>query len=559
MEITQDNLKEMLVPPGHLSLEQFDAVALRSVEEKKSLQFLLVEDGLISDENLGRTIADFLDFHFADLRNVVLKEEFIKLLPEVVVRAQRAVVFATTADEIHLATESVDNYELVTLLEKKAGKKIVIFYTTATNIDKALKYYKGDLHVKTNAVIASCLENRQDGDIVRLVDLFLEYANDNRASDIHIEPTVGEVLIRFRVDGLLHEAVRYPAVLHEKIVFRLKIMAHLQTDEHAMAQDGRFDYKGIDSVFDVRVSILPITDGENIVMRLLDSRTHHYSLENIGLSSSDYQKILNAAERPHGMIMSVGPTGSGKTTILYTILEKLNSKEVNIMTIEDPVEYDIEGIQQTQVNLKKNLTFATGLRSIVRQDPDIIMVGEIRDEETADIAINSALTGHLVISTLHTNDAATTFPRLTEMKVEPFLIASSLNLIIALRLVRRICDNCKESYVSSAIETETLNSNVAAQSCIHAITGSADFAGMRLYRGKGCKHCNNSGFSGRVGIFEVLEVDEDIRLLITKKASADVIGAKALEAGMTSLLCDGLSKVIKGTTTLEEVLKVASM
>ena len=559
MEITQENLEEMLVLPGHLTKEQFDASVLAAHNEHLSLQVYLSSEGLISDENLGRTIADFFDCHFADLHKITIKDECLAYIPEVVVRAQRAVIFEATDTEVHVATELLQNYEFFTLLQKKIGKKLVIFYTTAANIDRALKYYKGDLHAKTNEVIASCLENRQDGDIVRLVDLFLEYANDNRASDIHIEPTKEEVLIRFRVDGLLHEAVRYPAALHEKIVFRIKIMSHLQTDEHAMAQDGRFDYEGTDNVFDVRVSILPITDGENIVMRLLDSKTHHYSLENLGLSNADYKKVLDAAERPHGMIISVGPTGSGKTTVLYTILEKLNSSEINIMTIEDPVEYDIEGIQQTQVNFKKNLTFANGLRSIVRQDPDIIMVGEIRDEETADIAINSALTGHLVISTLHTNDAATTFPRLTEMKVEPFLIASSVNLIIALRLVRRICDNCKESYMCSAIEAEALIAHKEASKCLATISGDKDISQLRLYKGRGCKNCNNSGFSGRVGIFEVLEVNDEIRLLINKKASADVIGAKALELGMTSLLCDGIAKVVNGTTTLEEVLKVASM
>jgi type II secretory ATPase GspE/PulE/Tfp pilus assembly ATPase PilB-like protein len=392
---------------------------------------------------------------------------------------------------------------------------------------------------------------------VRLVDLFLEYAFDSRASDIHIEPLENDILVRFRVDGLLHEAVRYPRELHDKVIFRIKIMSHLQTDEHAAAQDGRFEYKGGDSRLDVRVSILPITDGENVVMRLLDSRTHRYSLETLGLREGDYNKILSAIEKPHGMILAVGPTGSGKTTVLYTILEKLNSSEVNIMTIEDPVEYDIEGVQQTQVNPKKELTFATGLRSIVRQDPDIIMVGEIRDEETADISINSALTGHLVISTLHTNDAATTFPRLIEMNVEPFLIASSVNLIVALRLVRKVCDHCKESYIPKPQEIELLQLEERVHGFIKEISGGVALQKLRLYRGAGCKTCRNTGFSERVGIFEVLEVNEAIRLLITKKASAEEINAKAVELGMSSLLYDGIVKALNGITTLDEVMKVA--
>lgn len=559
MQITQEELKEMLVSPGHITEEQFSGSLLSAEHKNISLEKVLVDEGLISEENLGRTIADFFDYHFVNLRDTAIKDEFLKYIPEVVARAQRAVVFREGEGVLDLASQNVDNYEFFKLLEKKTGKKISIFYTTTANIDQALKFYKGDIHEKIEALIESCVKDQQEGDIVKLVNLFLEYANDNRASDIHIEPLEDKILIRFRVDGIMHEAATYPKILHDKIVFRIKIMSHLQTDEHAAAQDGRFDYKGSDNVFDVRVSILPITDGENIVMRLLDSHTHRYSLENLGLRSNDYQKILSAAQKPHGMIMAVGPTGSGKTTVLYTILEKLNNTEVNIMTIEDPVEYDITGVQQTQVNSKKNLTFATGLRSIVRQDPDIIMVGEIRDEETADIAINSALTGHLVISTLHTNDAATTFPRLIEMKVEPFLISSSVNIIVALRLVRKICDHCKESYIPTELELQIIKLHPEIMDHFASITGNKNISQLRLYRGRGCKMCQNSGFSKRVGIFEVLEMDEEIRMLITKKATADVINAKAKEAGMTSLLYDGIEKVLNGTTTIEEVIKVASM
>ncbi len=559
MEISSQQLKEILVSPGHLTEEQFIKAQTAAQEKDIQLQVFLVEECLITDDNLGRTIADFFDLHYANLHEVTIKSEFLTYIPEVVARTQRVIVLDVTSEEVTIATEFVDNYEFFRLLEKKTGKKVSIVYATPSNINSALKQYKGDLHDKIIALVENCIQNQQEGDIVQLVDKFLEYANDNRASDIHIEPQESDILIRFRVDGIMHEAVRYPTSLHEKIIFRLKIMAHMQTDEHAMAQDGRFDYKNSDSVFDVRVSILPVTDGENVVMRLLDSHTHRYSLENLGLSETDYKKVLDASLKPHGMILSVGPTGSGKTTVLYTILEKLNSSEVNIMTIEDPVEYDIDGVQQTQVNTKKDLTFANGLRSIVRQDPDIIMVGEIRDEETADIAINSALTGHLVISALHTNDAATTFPRLTEMQVEPFLIASSVNIIIALRLVRKICDQCKESYIPNASELEIFEYNNAVMGYVHTISGSADVTQLRLYRGKGCKVCQNTGFNGRVGIFEVLEMNEDIRLLITKKSSADVINAKAVEQGMSPLLYDGVVKVLNGTTTIEEVIKVASI
>ena len=557
MDLSIENLKEILISPGHIASDQFEASLQRASERKLPLTSQLIEDGLISDENLGRAIANYYDFRFTDLNGLALRNEWLDLVPEVVARAQRAVVVSVDEDAVGLATENIDNYPFFQLLQKKTGKRLDLSFATAHGIDQALRYYKGDLRNKTEALVESCMKDHREGDIVRLVDLFLEFANDSRASDIHLEPLENEVLVRFRIDGLLHEAIRYPHILHEKIVFRIKIMAHLQTDEHASAQDGRFEYKSIDNIFDVRVSILPITDGENVVMRLLDSRTHRYTLENLGLGSSDYEKILRAIEKPHGMIMAVGPTGSGKTTVLYTILEKLNSSEVNIMTIEDPVEYDIEGVQQTQVNPKKNLTFATGLRSIVRQDPDIIMVGEIRDEETADISINSALTGHLVISTLHTNDAATTFPRLMEMNVEPFLIASSVNLIIALRLVRKICTHCKESFIPKASEWELLQLDDRIKGFLKEGSGYDDLKKIRLYRGKGCKVCRNSGYSERVGIFEVLQVNEEIRLLITKKSSAEAINAKALEGGMNSLLFDGVIKALNGTTTLEEVIKVA--
>ncbi len=557
MKITNENLREMLVPPGHLTEEQFVDSAQESEKEKISLTEYLIREGLVSDENLGRTIADFFDSHFVDLRSAEIKDDFLTYIPEVVARAQRTVVFDVLEDSIRVATEDVDNYEFFRLLEKKTGKQVSVSYAIPSHIDWALKNYKGDLHNTITALVQRCVDDQHEGDIVDLVDRVLEYANDNRASDIHIEPLERKVTIRFRVDGLLHDALNYPPLLHEKIVFRIKIMSHMQTDEHAAAQDGRFEYSGRDNDFDVRVSILPITYGENIVMRLLDSQTHRYTMENLGLNDVDYERVRSAIEKPHGMILAVGPTGSGKTTVLYTVLEKLNKREVNIMTIEDPVEYHIEGIQQTQVNPKKNLTFATGLRSIVRQDPDIIMVGEIRDEETADISINSALTGHLVLSTLHTNDAATTFPRLMEMSVEPFLIASSVNLIIALRLVRKICMHCKESYIPTKQELELLQLDEKVLDFIREISGKPDFTTLRLYKGSGCKACRGTGFSERVGIFEILDVGNEIQLLITKKASAEVINQKALELGMTSLQYDGIVKALNGTTTLEEVMKVA--
>jgi len=560
MDITLDEFHKMLVVAGHLTEEQFSEVVAEAEKKSCSISEQIFSEGLISDKDLGLTIADFFDCHFTDLSEKNIDDSPLEYLPEIVARAQRAVVIGVSDTTLNLATEKIKNYEFFRLLEKKTGKVLSVSYASARGIDQALKLYKGNLYDRISALISACAENQEEADVVKLVDFLLDYANDSHASDIHIEPLEKDILVRFRVDGLLHEVVRYPKTLHEKIVFRIKIMAHMQTDEHAAAQDGRFEFCPEDSnTFDVRVSILPVTDGENVVMRLLDIHTQRHSLENLGLSEVSYNKILTASERPHGMIVAVGPTGSGKTTVLYTILEKINAPEVNIMTIEDPVEYDIQGVQQTQVNQKKGLTFANGLRSIVRQDPDVIMVGEIRDEETADIAINSALTGHLVISTLHANDTATAFPRLIEMNVEPFLIASSINLIVSVRLVRKICSHCKESYLPTAPELEVLKRKNNVVDYIYSINKGGSLEQLRLYRGKGCKMCRESGYAGRVGIFEVLEVDEKIRILITKKESASVIHQSAQADGMVPLLYDGIAKALSGITTIEEVIKVAGV
>lgn len=557
-EISSEKLKELLVTPGHVTEKDFGAAQKKAERDGTSLSEALVDAEFITDENLGKTLADHYDLHYKSLHEANIEDSFLEYFPEVVARAQRAVVFGVTDESLKVATTKPDNFEFIALVGKKAGRHVELFYTTDRNIDEALRYYKGDLQEQLGTLIDGSGEASGEKNIVKIVDLLMIYAHDSHASDIHIEPHERDVLVRFRIDGILHEVVRYPKGLHEKIVFRLKIMSHMQTDEHAAAQDGRFDYVHETTMFDVRVSVIPVMNGENVVMRLLASGSHQYTIETLGLSDLDFQKVIRASQKPHGMILAVGPTGSGKTTVLYTVLEKLNRPEVNVMTIEDPVEYAMEGVQQTIVNTKKDLTFSTGLRSIVRQDPDIIMVGEIRDEETADIAVNAAMTGHLLLSTLHTNDAATTFPRLIEMGVEPFLIASSVNLIIALRLVRMICTHCKESYVPNKTELKLLSINPEIITLMQKVSGKEKIEGLRLYRGRGCKVCNNTGYGGRTGIFEILEMSEGIRVLVTDQSSASVIDEEAKRTGMTSLLQDGVVKALNGTTTLEEILKAAN-
>lgn len=556
MALKPSDLKNLLLEVKLLTSEQFDLAEKEAKERDVPLEEYLVDGNFISDSHLGQVIADYFKLSFIDISQERITEEALSLIPEIVAKHQKAIVIREDGENLYIATSNPENYEFIKLLEKKTGKKVVIYYTTPYGIQEAVKYYKSNLSEEVKKIVIDLEENPQNEEnIVKLVDLFLEYAFDNRASDIHIEPLEGIISVRFRIDGILHQVVDYPKLLQEKVVFRIKIMSRLRTDEHAAAQDGRFDYQVDDARFDVRVSILPVTEGENIVLRILSERTRRLNLDEIGLLESDLEKITRAASKPYGMILVAGPTGSGKTTTLYTILQILNKPEVNIMTIEDPVEYDIEHIRQTQVNAKKNLTFATGLRSIVRQDPNIIMVGEIRDNETASIAINAAMTGHLLFSSIHSNDAATTLPRLFDMGIEPFLVASSLNVVIAQRLVRKICQRCIMSYPLTKEEINILKSEERLSDIIRQVYKQKNISKIRLYKGAGCKACNSTGYSGRTGIFEVMEISDDLRPLIVQKVSIDSFNKKAQELGMTSMLYDGIVKIFRGTTTLKEVIR----
>lgn len=388
----------------------------------------------------------------------------------------------------------------------------------------------------------------QDISIINLVDYLIEKAQESKVSDIHIDPNAENTRIRFRVDGVLQEAFNFPKKFHNEIISRIKVLSRLRSDEHQATQDGRFRYTFPTGEFvDLRVSIVPTYHGENAVLRLLSDKAEHFTLESLGFSESDRKKIEAAIKKTNGMILATGPTGSGKTTTLYTLIKMLNSPEVSIVTIEDPIEYAIGNIEQIQVNPHKGLTFATGLRSILRQDPNIIMVGEIRDTETANIAVNTALTGHLLLSTLHTNDAATTLPRLFDMGIEEYLIASTVNVAIGQRLVRKICSNCKEKFTISPSMKESLS---------HTTFGHLVIDGAQFYRGKGCKECGNSGYQGRISINEVLVADEAIREAILRKASAAEIKNLAVSRGMTTMFEDGFRKAEKGETTIEEILRV---
>ena len=418
--------------------------------------------------------------------------------------------------------------------------------TTATNA--RAKGVAASPLVTESEVVKELKKGETALSVIKLVEAMISLAYRLRASDIHIDPEEDELHIRFRIDGVMNPIFTFPKGLQSEVITRIRVLAGLRTDEHQMAQDGRFKAQIADIGYvDVRVSIAPTYYGENCVMRILAEQSQDFTLEGLGYSGSDLKKVHKAMERPYGMILVVGPTGSGKTTSLYAVLKELNTPEVSIITIEDPVEYSLVGVDQIQVNERTGLTFAHGLRFILRQDPNIIMVGEIRDEETASIAVNVAMTGHKLLSTLHANDAATALPRLIDMHVEPFLITSTVNVIIGQRLVRTICLDCKVAKKLTQAEYDNLSEFIEEQ----VLKGNRNF-----FEGNGCDTCGQSGFKGRIGIHEILEITDDIRDLIMKHANATEIKEAAIKGGMTTMLEDGFQKALSGVTTIAEVLRV---
>jgi type IV pilus assembly protein PilB len=568
MNINTEKLKELLVGPGHIGEADFESADKQAKKQKAELADVLVEKEFIKDAQLGQVMAEALEIPFVDLTTQKIDEEVFELVPELVARSKQVIAFTRDDQSIRLGMVNPEDIETVHLIEKRAGMKASRYMITKRQWQQVLSRYKASLKDTFENILAtlqdpSLSREERDETTVEMVDMLLQYGYQNKASDIHIEPYEKKIVVRFRIDGVMHDVLEIPKDLAEFIFTRIKIMAKMRTDEHRAAQDGKLQFlvqsgsapqgESEEETVDVRVSIVPVTEGENIVMRLLSSHSRQFNLSSLGLQNDDLDKLKAAAAQPHGMILVTGPTGSGKTTSLYAVMKILNKREIHISTIEDPVEYDIEGISQIQVNPKTELTFAKGLRAIVRQDPDIIMVGEIRDEETASIAINSAMTGHLVLSTLHTNDAATTLPRLLDMGIEPFLVASTINIAIAQRLVRKICETCRSSYSPSEKELKLLKNLLLSTFTKPPVKISSR---TRLYKGKGCKVCGSTGYIGRVGVFEVLEMKENIKELIIKRASSDEIVKAARSNGMTTMLEDGIQKVLQGVTTLEEILRV---
>ncbi|MFQ5492690.1 MAG: GspE/PulE family protein [Candidatus Dojkabacteria bacterium] len=410
----------------------------------------------------------------------------------------------------------------------------------------------GEGYVKDKDKIENISTEKGPVNIIELLDSIVYDALKRKASDIHMEPRENDLVVRYRIDGILQEVLTIDKNLEQALTFKIKVSAKLRTDEHFAPQDGRIRFVFDKKKLDTRISVLPITKGEKVVIRLLTSEGRSFELQDLGLVDKDLEIVQKSFRKPYGMILAVGPTGSGKTTSLYSILKILNSRDVNITTIEDPVEYDLEGVNHIQINTKANLTFATGLRSILRQDPDIIMVGEIRDKETARIAINAALTGHLVLSTLHTNDAVTTIPRLIDMGVEDFLVASTVNVVMAQRLARKLCDECKEEFVLSKRDLEELAK-------MRPDIASFLKANEKLYHEVGCDKCGDTGFKGRIGLYEVFEMTEEIRRLINDEANTDDIFNQARKQGLTLIVEDGIKKLRAGITSISELIRVTAL
>lgn len=539
--------------------DQWTQAEERAKSTDETLAQAIIWYNFVSDEELGRLIADHLKFPFTIVSEKNIVPEVLQIVPEVVARSRGLIAFALDKLGLHLAMTDPNDLEMRDFLEKKSGLSLVVYFATERDIKNSLAFYRKEVSLAFEDIISESLQEaaknqsgESDPPIIRIVDTLVLYAYQNRASDIHLEPREKDMLVRFRIDGVLHDIVKLPPELHPQIISRVKILAKLRTDEHQTPQDGKLEMLMENDHLDVRVSIIPTTEGEKVVLRLLSERSRQFSLSNLGLSPENLDQLKVAYQKPYGMVLVTGPTGCGKTTTLYAVLKLLNRRAVNVVTIEDPVEYDMEGVNQIQVNTDANLTFATGLRSILRQDPNIILVGEIRDDETASIAINLAMTGHLVLSTLHTNNAATSIPRLIDMQIEPFLIASTVNVIVAERLVRKIHKACR---VSEEVNAEEVGKHISKPSFEKIFGVMEERKKIRLYKGKGCEACHDTGYEGRVGIFELLILNDEIRDAIINRKDADTIEGLAIQSGMRTMLEAGLIKVQEGITTLDEILR----
>lgn len=671
MRIPDGELKSLLLNSGLVKPEALEE-AMPKIEGGDSLQTAVLKKKLIGDKDLVKLYAKSIDVPYVELSDVKIPRELLLKIPERIARKYQVVLFGLFEDQLQLAMADPEDFQAADFITKQVGGKLKTYISTAQDILSAIDQYKGNISSEITKAIkdssadaateekVSAKDLAEDAPIAKTVNVILEYAIKSRASDIHLEPRESIVQVRYRVDGVLRETMTLPKPILAAVVSRIKILANLKIDEHRVPQDGRFKFSMGSKQVALRVSTLPIMDGEKVVMRILDESARALTLDELGFTGHALETIVRNLHKPHGMTLVTGPTGSGKSTTLYSILSLLNTPGVNISTVEDPVEYRVTGVNQTQVNSKTGMTFAAGLRALLRQDPNIIMVGEIRDGETADLAVQAALTGHVVLSTLHTNNAATTLPRLLDMGLEAFLIASTVNTVIGQRLVRRLCQTCRTGYVPEGVELTNVKRDFqldAALKRFNDLKGTPDATPLptvapavlsppvlpvaqtiiptehkkgrvinpehdidtarsildkiaadpniinrsvadagkptaavatgaqlvtapsaqlatpigpalvdpkdlkagqfMLYKpGAGCEACGGLGYQGRMGIYEVLEVDDAISKMIVGRATSDDIQMAAVRAGMLTMQQDGFVKALQGKTTIEEILRV---
>lgn len=553
MAINEASLVKLIEESGHISPSDVKQAQKTARHLNCSIADVLLGKNLLSEANLGQLLSKYYDVDFVDLKKTIIPLQMLNLIPESLATARTVITFDRNhaTDSVSLAMLDPTDFELIELVRKTigVGTSIVPYVATESGIKEGLKRYKNPKHEESKQNSQELIS--EDRSAVTIIEELLEQSVRLDVSDIHIEPLAAQVLVRFRVDGVLQDNVFLPIRMHASLVARIKILSELKLDEHRHPQDGNFSFqtKRGDKI-SLRVSTIPTVYGEKVVLRLLKDSLTTFNLEELGLLQEDHETVEKVLRKSHGMFLVTGPTGSGKTTSLYTYLGLLNSPDVNIITVEDPVENRIRRVNQIQVNTQVGLTFAQGLRSILRQDPDIIMVGEIRDGETAKISVNAAMTGHLVFSSVHANTAAGVIPRMIDLGIEPFLLASTLNMIVAQRLVRLLCQHCIEKVPPSSLLQQRLDTiDLSAQKRKKIVNN---------YRSKGCVECNFTGYRGRTGIFELIVVDEDIRKLINNKATSSDIWKTASKKHSKSMLDDGLLKVNKKLTSLEEVLRVIS-
>lgn len=582
MYVDAKQLKLFLLDSGLISREQMDSAEKEANEQQTTLAEALVSQGVISDDNVRRAEAYILGIPFVNLKGQKIEIDVLSLIPEPIARKHHIVAFRQVDDKLEVAMLDTGDLGAIDFVKKKVGFKILPRLTDSDSIKSALLQYHKSLKAEFGDIIRKAVSNikdlpegvegeqgafelkklAEDLPVVRIVETLLNHAIIQNASDVHIEPMEEELLIRYRIDGILHDAMTLPKTAGSAITARIKVLAGLKLDEKRLPQDGRFKMIVGEQKTAFRVSLLPTYFGEKTVMRLLKESSQGFTLEGLGFHGESLERVHGATREHTGLILVTGPTGSGKTTTLYTVLDILNTSEVNISTIEDPIEYQVPRINQTQVNPDIGFTFSDGLRSLVRQDPDIIMVGEIRDNETASLAVNAALTGHLVLSTLHTNSAAATVPRLLDMGVEPFLLVSTLQVVVAQRLVRQLC-TAKEKRTLTSDELDRLATQADMDMILAALKDEKiidpkdTWKNVPFYRPKSSPECE-TGYQGRRGIHEVLRVSPAIKELVIAGATSDAIEEQARKEGMMTMIEDGIFKAVRGDTTIQEVLRVIS-